>query len=310
MKNNHIPRLNLEDFSQLSMDKTTLLSVEQHDLGIPLFDIIERKTVPLKDYISPNRRAYYKIFIVMEGSGTLHVGLHRYDVIPGDIVFLHPDQVMSWQIVEGEPEGHSCMIHPTYFDEYPHLIQFFKSYPFFHPAKAVVHLSAEDAVKINARFHDILKEERSNEKDKKQMLLLHLQMIMMEVQRIGKTSTDLSVADQYRHIHDFLLLLEESFQMDNPNEVIAIKTVAEFADHLNVHPTYLNQLIKNHTGKTVREHIQERLLYEAKILLSRSDWSIQQISYILGFSEPASFTSLFKKKEQMSPSQFRKSLVH
>jgi len=274
MKNEDIPRLKLEDFSQLSTVSDKTLSVEQHDLGMPLFDIIERKTVPLKDYISPNRRAYYKIFIVMEGSGILQVGLHRYDVVPGDIVFLHPDQVMSWQIVEGEPEGHSCMIHPAYFNEFAHVLSFFKNYPFFNPAQSVVHLNSENAIKINTQFHHILEEERSDKLNKKEMLLLHLQMIMIEVQRIGKTSNETTVTDQYRYIHDFLLLLEQNFQIADSNEAIKVKTVAEFANQINVHPTYLNQLVKNHTGKTVREHIQERLLLPKQFYIHHQQFPI------------------------------------
>jgi AraC family transcriptional activator of pobA len=78
---------------------------------------------------------------------------------------------------------------------------------------------------------------------------------------------------------------------------------------LHVDPNYLNTLVKHQTGKTLREHIQERLLYEAKSLLIQTNWDIQTISYVLGLSEQASFTSFFHKKEKTSPSLFRESAV-
>ena len=94
--------------------------------------------------------------------------------------------------------------------------------------------------------------------------------------------------------------------MSGHQEPVKIKTAAEFADQLHVHPNYLNALVKQNTGRTVREHIQERLLYEAKALLLRTDLTVSHISHGLGFSDPAAFTSFFKKKENVSPSNFRK----
>ncbi|WP_222597077.1 helix-turn-helix domain-containing protein [Chitinophaga pinensis] len=88
-----------------------------------------------------------------------------------------------------------------------------------------------------------------------------------------------------------------------------MKTAGEFADRLNVHPNYLNTLVRNQTGKTLREHIQDRLLYEAKVLLLQTDWDINAISYALGFSEHAAFTSFFNKKAHVSPSRFRKNAL-
>jgi len=55
-------------------------------------------------------------------------------------------------------------------------------------------------------------------------------------------------------------------------------------------------LVKQQTGKTLRDHIQERILYEAKTMLAQTDWDINKIGYGLGFSGPAAFTSFFKKK--------------
>ncbi|WP_243770726.1 helix-turn-helix domain-containing protein [Mucilaginibacter metallidurans] len=73
-----------------------------------------------------------------------------------------------------------------------------------------------------------------------------------------------------------------------------------------MHPNYLNSLVRNQTGKTLREHIQDRLIHEAKSLLVQTDWGINEISDGLGFSGQAAFTSLFKKKALVSPSEFRR----
>jgi len=304
-----IPRLELESFAKVNY-KVPFLSVQHYPFNASYFTIENRDSYPVADYISPNRRQFYKIFHMTSGTGILTVGLHRYLMCAGDIAFLHPDEIMSWQTTSENTGGHFCLIHPKYFEnDADHVLQLLRSYPYFKPAKAVVQLSDEQSEVVNQHFESMLKEERAGSEDKKQALLLHLQMILLEARRAGKNLADVEVPESYGYIHGFLSLLESVFQVGGPENAVKLKTAAEFAAQLHVHPNYLNALVKEHTGKTVREHIQERLIYEAKSLLVQTNWDINHISYGLGFSGQAAFTSFFKKKEHVSPSSFRKSAL-
>jgi AraC family transcriptional regulator, transcriptional activator of pobA len=304
MDKSDIPRFGIETFTQVNF-KAPFLNVEHYPVNGQHFIIKNRDSNPVNDYISPNRRQFYKIFHITSGTGILTVGLHQYFLNPGDIAFLHPDEIMSWQTTSKDTGGHFCLIHPKYFDHDDHILQLFKLYPYFIPSKAVVQLAESQSIKIDHLFNSILQEEEGNESDKKEAILLQLQMILLEAKRSGKNLTDVPIPESYRYIYDFLALLESAFQVKGPSSVIKIKTAGEFADHLHVHPNYLNTLVKNQTGKTLREHIQERLLYEAKVLLIHTDWEIKLISHVLGFSEQGAFSSFFSKKENMTPSVYR-----
>ncbi len=308
MDKSNIPRFELETFAQANF-KVPFLKVEQYPVNANYFSIKNRQHNPVNDYISPNRRQFFKIFHITSGTGILTVGLHQYFLNPGDIAFLHPDEIMSWQTTSTDTGGHFCLIHPKYFEEADHVLHLFRHYYYFKPSKAVIQLTESLSLKVNQYFELILKEEEGGQEDKKQAILLHLQMILLEAQRAGKNLPDVEVPETYRYIHGFLTLLESTFQIQGPDQAVKIKTAGEFADQLNVHPNYLNSLVKNQTGKTLREHIQERLLYEAKTLLVQTDWSIRTISYVLGFSEHAAFTAFFNKKENISPSNFRENAV-
>lgn len=72
-----IPRLGLDTFAQTGY-KVPLLEVGHYPLRARLFTIENRENYPVQDYISPNRRDFYKIFHMTRGTGTLTVGLHRY----------------------------------------------------------------------------------------------------------------------------------------------------------------------------------------------------------------------------------------
>ncbi|WP_211220690.1 helix-turn-helix domain-containing protein [Dyadobacter beijingensis] len=287
--------------------KVPLLNVEHLPLDASYFIIENRDEYPVKDYISPHRRKFYKIFHMTAGTGGLTIGLHRYEMGPDEIAFLHPDEIMSWQTTSAETGGHFCLIHPDYFGhEADHVLQLFRQYPYFQPDKAVIRLEPEQSARINGFFGTMFREDRGYHDDKKQAIMLQLQMLLLESRRAGKNRAEMPVSEGYGHIYRFLSLLESSFQVQNRDSMVKLKTAAEFADQLHVHPNYLNALIRNHTGKTLREHIQDRLLHEAKSLLVQTDWEINEISNGLGFSGQAAFTTFFRKKVNVSPSLFRK----
>jgi AraC-like DNA-binding protein len=84
-----------------------------------------------------------------------------------------------------------------------------------------------------------------------------------------------------------------------------MRSAKDFAEKLYVHVNHLNRAIKLTTGKTTTDLISQRLASEAQALLKHTDWNISEISYCLGFEEPAHFNNFFKKQIQMAPSVYR-----
>lgn len=83
--------------------------------------------------------------------------------------------------------------------------------------------------------------------------------------------------------------------------------VKEYAAEIHISPKHLSQTVKNLTGKVAKEHIQDRILLEAKRLLLHTDLSVKEIAYELGFEEALHFSGFFKKQTDQSPSAFRES---
>lgn len=94
-----------------------------------------------------------------------------------------------------------------------------------------------------------------------------------------------------------------SINIDTP---IRIKTAKEFAASLSVHPNHLNSLLNKHTGQNVSTHIKSKLLEQSKVLLLQTDWSLQDISYTMGFTEQPNFNLFFKKNTGITPAEFRR----
>ena len=84
------------------------------------------------------------------------------------------------------------------------------------------------------------------------------------------------------------------------------REVAFYADKLALTPKYFATVIKQTTGMTATEWINRYVLVEAKWLLRQDrQKSIQQIAYLLGFTEQASFSRFFKSYEGVSPTEYR-----
>jgi AraC-like DNA-binding protein len=80
----------------------------------------------------------------------------------------------------------------------------------------------------------------------------------------------------------------------------------DFAAALAVHVNHVNRCLKDITGKTTSQHIAERIILEASILLYTSKLNVCEIGYCFGFEEGPHFINFFKKNAKMSPTAYRK----
>lgn len=81
--------------------------------------------------------------------------------------------------------------------------------------------------------------------------------------------------------------------------------VSDYADRLGYSARTLNRLARQNTGLSAKELIDERVVLEAKRLLSRGDESVFEIAQDLGFDDASNFSSYFRRHTQMTPGAFR-----
>lgn len=84
-----------------------------------------------------------------------------------------------------------------------------------------------------------------------------------------------------------------------------IPSIEQIAEQLSVSQRYLSDTLKKETGKTSTEHLQLYLIDEAKNILLDPNKTVAQVAYELGFEYPPYFSRLFKKKEGISPTEYR-----
>lgn len=87
-------------------------------------------------------------------------------------------------------------------------------------------------------------------------------------------------------------------------------TVPEIAQHFHLNADYLTRQFKQVTGMTLKAYMNVVRLDTAKYLLLTTDLPIFQVSQRAFFNDTKYFARLFKKKTQLTPTQYRQAYTH
>ena len=82
-------------------------------------------------------------------------------------------------------------------------------------------------------------------------------------------------------------------------------TLTEYASRLAITEARLNDICRRMAQRPSKEVVHERLLQEARRLLRFSGVPVNEISYQLGFADPAYFSRFFTKRTGTPPGQYR-----
>lgn len=272
--------------------------------------VFNREEIICRNYLSPNRREFYKIVFLNEGKGIFTIGLNTYHLDEPTILFIHPNEIISWRNLglKSASTGHFCLFKKSFIEKNVMLKSVVEKYCLFSDTgKSVIRIPNETVGTITQIFQQMHKEEQNAGPFAEDAMQVYIQLIVVESSKAGvHTKADI-LTNEYRQVHDFFELLEKETSAINYENPIRIKTAKEFADHLAVHPNHLNALLKKQTGQNISTHIKNRLLEEGKILLVQTVWSLQDIGHAIGFAEQPNFSHFFKKNIGVTPMQFRKS---
>ena len=81
--------------------------------------------------------------------------------------------------------------------------------------------------------------------------------------------------------------------------------IAFYASALHITPVYLSRVVRQVTGRTVIDYINQMLVMEASFLLRTSPMSITQIAERLHFADTPSFSKFFLRMKGVNPRRYR-----
>lgn len=81
-------------------------------------------------------------------------------------------------------------------------------------------------------------------------------------------------------------------------------TVDEICRKLNYSKTYISKIFSRHCGQTIIEYYTKLKIKEAKMLLRKNLYTVEEVAYMLGFNDAHYFSRVFKKATNMPPRQY------
>lgn len=84
------------------------------------------------------------------------------------------------------------------------------------------------------------------------------------------------------------------------------RSVAFYADKMNMTPRYLNQIVRAITGKSTKLIIDDYVMTQLKLTIQTSYKTIKEIAWEYGFDSLPFFNDYFKRHTRVTPQMFRK----
>ena len=109
---------------------------------------------------------------------------------------------------------------------------------------------------------------------------------------LGATS-----AETVRKVHDYLV--------EHLSERV---TIEELSRMFHINATTLKEAFKTEYGTSLAAHIKEHRMEKAATLLRESGMSVAEIAKIVGFESRSRFTTAFRERYGVLPSEYRSSL--
>ena len=121
-----------------------------------------------------------------------------------------------------------------------------------------------------------------------QSLVYTCMLLVLEVIEERVSSLPVSLGRTERLFHDFMALVVAHYKREH--------YINFYASRLSVTTTYLSRIIRRQTGKTATYFLGGMLYAEACRLLTRTDYTAQQIAEELNFSDQSAFGKFFKSR--------------
>lgn len=250
---------------------------------------------------------FYCVALKREATGKIKYGQQHYDYDKGVLSFTAPNQVQQLDIRNMEcGSGYLLIFHPDFLLKHT-LAGTINNYGFFsYAVNEALHLSAEEEDDLITILKKIDAECLHIDKHTQEIILSQIELLLNYSNRFYERQFITRKNNNNQLLAKFDDLVDEYFKTGHASQK-GILSVQYIAGRMNLSPNYLSDLLRVHTGQNTQQHIHEKLIEKAKEKLSTTSLTVSEIAYALGFEHAQSFSTLFKKKTNFSPLEFRQS---
>lgn len=229
----------------------------------------------------------FLIVLIVNGRGVFKQSGNDYNVKSGDLIFINCNYSYSHVSDENEP----WTLKWVHFKgpKLEHYHQFFKQ------KYNSIYTSAFDDNSI-LKYHTLLSANSKKNKIEREFVISNL---------INNLITELLTNDKNKGIEKQKPKIDEvkTYIDDNYKNKISLN---QLSDIFYISKFHMSREFRNEFGMTINNYITMRKITYCKELLRFSDLSIEDVGIKAGITDNSYFNKLFKKVEEMTPSDYRK----
>lgn len=308
----YIPSLDIETFIKSLVIRNEISKTSfKIDSDKKQFHLCRLNTVNCDGGLSqPHISDFYSIYFVTSGSLEKINQLESLTLKPQEIFFSKPGEIKSWRKSEGV-DGFLLSFTIDYLMMLINDRAIINSFDYLLPDfKRKFTLNDADHIYYKDVFEEVLKEFTTPIEHTNELIRFWIFVLLIKTNRLNlaenrapkkrpqKKSSDIIYAD-------FLKLVDSKYIELAKGLISKPLMVREFAELLNINPTYLGECVRKASGKSAKSILNKRTLLLAKCQLVHTHNNISEIAYQLGFESPGYFIRFFKKFESKTPLEFR-----
>ena len=270
---------------------------------------MEKSEAILKTLQYPVRFDGFIIFYLKKGHFTIDVNLNSYELRENSLMIQVPGNIIKVTKFNEERLGDAEMVFVLISKEFMSGIRFDFLKVFQDSMRLLdnpcITLDESQIALANDYFNlarKIISAPFTNKREIIGSLLTSLTYLSTDVwkQRIdeARRKTDSQHNARLNQIFERFIALVNEYHCSE-------RGMAFYADKLCLTPKYLSKLIKQASGRSAPDWIDEFVILEAKNLLKYTNMAIKEIVFQLHFPNQSVFYKFFKAHTGMTPSEYR-----
>ncbi|MBL4559837.1 MAG: helix-turn-helix transcriptional regulator [Labilibaculum sp.] len=249
----------------------------------------------------PFKMDLISVAICTKGSAIISVNLIRYELKAPCLLFFLPNQTIEY----GNTSADFKVLFIAFSKDFVKSLEIGKKFQLSNSIarNACVSLSEDEVESFTDYYRFMEKTMKLNDNPYQLEIARNLTIAIFYLRGyyIHKLSKEPEKNTTDVIVKQFTNLVEAHFKTNRRIEFYAVQ--------LNRTPKYLSSIIKKQSNLYAGDWINNRVILEAKALMSSTNMNIQQISYELNFTTQSSFGKYFKRLTGISPRDYKKTII-
>ena len=246
---------------------------------------VGRQKCPPKHSYGPIVRGKFILHYVVDGEGKLCLGGKEYSIQGGQAFLIYPQELAYYEADEKNPWRYLWVIFEgDRVEEVLRSVGITEEQPMFYPQ--------DNGRELLSGMERLLYD---HEQELQTIGNMYALLQGMKRQFVGKQER--KTVPQQAYVEKIKRYMEYRFVED-------VK-ISDLAEHCGLNRSYMTKCFTEEIGMSPKEYLMQYRMAKAKELLKNAELPVSNVAYAVGYSDPLAFSKMFKKKEGVSPLEYR-----